>query len=447
MSKRIIALFLVLTMLMAALPMVSAQDDIVISWWTEADNSIPTNIQELFVEPWNEANPGYVLEITEHEGINDVVRTAIAAGEAPDIIQTPGAAFIAEFVDAGLIQSLDPYVDEWGWEEKLLPWAYASGLLEGSLYSVPLTYESMILLYNKTLFEEQGWEVPTTLAEMEELAEMAVAEDILPFIYGNSGWQPANEHLIGIYYNNYVGPELLYQALTGEKDWTDPEFVEAMELLKKHLAENGWFGGSLEDYFALGWDDYWATLPVGDAAMMMIGSWGFRGVIEPFEEAGMEWDWAPLPMFSEAAGPYNYELATGSTLSINGQSEHADVAASVIDDLISDPARVLEMSATQSFGEYMVPVHITAEDFPAGTDERLIRFFADFAEVTGEGRIGYTTWTFWPADPNVQLWQDIELVWYDEMTVEDYLAIHQELWDEAREAGKTLNVPAPGMAE
>ncbi len=121
------------------------------------------------------------------------------------------------------------------------------------------------------------------------------------------------------------------------------------------------------------------------------------------------------------------------------------MAAEVINFLVSDSARVLEMSATQGFGEWMVPVKVAPEDFPEGTDERFIRFFSDFAAVTGEGRNGYTTRTVWPAGPNVQLWEEVELVWYDEMSVEDYLASHQAMWDEARAEGSTLNVPAPGV--
>jgi len=442
-----LSIVLVLAMFLAMVPAAFAQgDDVVITWWTET-NTAPTNIQELFVDPWNEAHPGYRLEITEHESLNDVLRTAISAGEAPDILQTPGASFIAEYVDAGLVQPLDAYAEEWGWADKLLPWAYDSGFIGGSLYSVPLTYESMILLYNRTLFEEKGWTPPTNLEEFNAIAEAAVADGINPLAYGNVGWQPTNEHLVGIYFNNVAGPENVYKALIGEKPWTDPEFVEAMELLKTHIADNGWFSGSLENDFGTGWDDFWAELSSGDAAMMMIGTWGFRGASGFFDETGAEWDWAPLPIFNERAGEYNYELATGSTLSINGASENADVAAEVIDFLLSDPARVLEMSATQGFGEYMVPVHVTTEDFPDGTDERFVRFFSDFATVTGEGRIGYTTWTFWPAGPNVQLWEEVELVWYDEMSIEDYLADHQAAWDEARAEGKELNVPAPGVSE
>ncbi len=446
MNRRILSIVLALSMLLVMVPMVGAQgDDVVITWWTEGENTLPTNLQEVFVDAWNEAHPGYVLEITANEDLASTLRTAIAAGEAPDIIQSAGASFIAEFVAAGLVQPLDGYAQEWDWADKLLPWAYDSGFIDGTLYSVPLTYESMILLYNRTLFEEKGWVTPTNLEEFTALAEAAIADDITPMVYGNVGWQPTNEHLVGIYLNNVAGPENVYKALIGEKAWTDPEFVESMELLKTHIADNGWFSGSLENYFAIGWDDYWPELSTGSSAMMMIGTWGFHGVVEPFEEVGAEWDWAPLPIFSDYAGEYNYELATGSTLSINGMSENADMAAEVINFLVSDSARVLEMSATQGFGEWMVPVKVAPEDFPEGTDERFIRFFSDFAAVTGEGRIGYTTWTFWPAGPNVQLWEEVELVWYDEMSVEDYLASHQAMWDEARAEGSTLNVPAPGV--
>lgn len=423
---------------------VFAQEEITVTWWTETDG-IPANVQEAFIEPFEAANPGIRIELVGMESLNDVLRTAIQAGEAPDILQTPGASFIAETINAGVVEPLDDYAAQYGWQDKLLGWAYDSGVLGGKLYSIPLTYESMILIYNKTLFEEQGWTVPTNMDELNAVAEAAVAAGISPFAYGNVGWQPTNEHLMGIYLNNYAGPENVYKALIGEKSWTDPEFVEATDLLRQHIADNGWFSGGLENYFATGWDDFWAEVSSGQAAMMMIGTWAFRGANDFFDEAGNEWDWAPLPVLSDIAGEYNYELATGSTLSINAASPNKDAAAAVIDFLLSDPERVLQLASGVGFGEWMVPLHIEASDFPEGTDERIVRFFSDFAAVTGEGRIGYTTWTFWPAGPNVQLWQAVENVWYGDLSVEDYLAEQQAQWDEARASGEVLPVPAPGM--
>jgi len=419
-----------------------AQSDVtVVTWWTEDYVDID-QINETLVNPFNEAHPDIQLVVTPQVELNNTLRTALASGEAPDILQTPGASFIAEFLQSGLILNLADAAEEFGWEEKLLPWAYQSGLIEGGLYSIPLTYESMVLLYNTTVFEANGWTPPTTLAEFEAIAEAAVAAGINPLSYGNVGFQPTNEHLVGIYLNNYAGPENVYRALIGEKSWTDPEFVEAIELLRIHIADNGWFSGSLETYFSYGWEDFWAEFSTGGAAMLMIGTWGFRGAEEFFAETENDWDWVPIPAFSEDAGEYNYQLATGSTLSVNAETENPEAVTAVIDWLMNNPAQVLTIASGYSYGEFMLPLYFTPEDFPADADPRIVRFFSDFAAVTGEGRVGYTTWTFWPADPNIQLWEAIENVWFGELSVDDYLAEQQALWEQARADGTTLSIPA-----
>jgi len=434
-----LVLLLVLVLLLGSATL--AQEEVVITWWTE-DTVDLDQITATLVEPFNAANPGIRLEVIPTVELNNTLRTALAAGEAPDILQTPGASFIAEFLRSGLVLNLTDVAQQLGWEEKLLPWAYQSGIVDGSLYSIPLTYESMILVYNKTVFEENGWAVPTNLAELEAISAEAIAAGINPLVYGNVGWQPSNEHLVGIYLNNYAGPENVYKALIGEKPWTDPEFVGAIDLLRTHIADNGWFGGSLETYFAYGWDDFWSELAIGDAAMMMIGSWAFCCATDYFSESGMEWDWAPLPVLSDGAGEYNYELATGSTLSVNANSANPDAAVTVLDWLMSNKETVLNIASGYGYGEFMVPLYFNEEDFPAGSDPRVVRFFADFAKVTGEGRVGYTTWTFWPAVPNVHLWESVEQVWFGELSVDDYLAEHQALWDAAREESATLPIPA-----
>lgn len=432
----ILALMLLLT------GMISAQEPVVVTWWTEQGLFLE-HVQNTFVAAFNEAHPDIRLELVGQQSLNDVLRTAFQAGEAPDILQTPGASFIAEYIDAGLILPLTAAAEENGWRDKLLGWAYESGIIGGELYSIPLTYESMVLIYNKRLFEENGWSVPTTLAELETLAQTMVDAGIHPFAYGNADWQPSNEHLMGVYLNNYAGPENVYKALIGEKPWTDPEFVEATNLLKTHIADNGWYSGSLENYYAYTGPDMWGELVAGEAGMMITGTWSFNGAKENFlDDAADDWDWAPIPMFNDAgADNYIYLLATGSTISVNGQSEHPEAAIEVINFLLSDPQLVLETAAGSAFGEWVVPLKFTAADFPAGTDERIVRFFSDFADVTGQGRYGYTTWTFWPAKPNVQLWEAIELVWAGDLSTEDYLAEHQALWDEARNEGKTLPIP------
>ncbi|MEL6150974.1 MAG: extracellular solute-binding protein, partial [Chloroflexota bacterium] len=317
MHRKLITLFLLVSVLLVLGATTLAQDDVItVTWWVEDYVDVDL-FNAAIAEPMKVNHPNIDLVITPQDlGTSDILRTSLAAGEAPDILQTPGAAFIAEFLQSGLIYDMTDAAEEFGWEDKLLPWAYQSGIIDGSLYSIPLTYESMVLIYNRTLFEEQGWEVPTNLSEMEAIAEQAIAAGINPFSYGNADWQPTNEHLMSIYFNNYAGPEAVYQALIGEKSWDSPEFVEATELLTTHIADNGWFSGILETYFDYIWDDFHTEVAQGDAAMMMIGTWGFRVASEFFAETDSEWDWAPLPVLSDNVQDYNYALATGSTLSV-----------------------------------------------------------------------------------------------------------------------------------
>ncbi len=438
MNRLLLALVLTLT---GALGAVAQNEVVTVTWWTE-EGLFLEHVQNTFVAAFNEAHPNIRLELIGQQNINDLLRTAFQAGEAPDILQTPGASFIAEYIGAGLVEPLSTYAAELGWEDKLLPWAYESGIINGELYSVPLTYESMVVFYNKSLFEDMGWTPPTNMAELNALAEAAVAAGIHPFSYGNAEWRPSNEHLMGVYLNNYAGPEAVYQALIGEKPWTAPEFVEATQLLKNHMV-GGWYSGSLENYYAYAGPDMWGELVEREAAMMLTGTWNFTSAQRYFSaDVADEWDWVPMPMLREGDGDYIYLLATGSTISINGQSAHKEAAVEVINFLLSNPKLVLETASGSAFGEWVVPLRFEVSDFPEGTDPRISRFFADFAEVTGQGRYGYTTWTFWPAKPNVHLWQAVELVWADELSVEDYLAEHQMLWDEARAQGATLPIPA-----
>ncbi|MCY3945886.1 MAG: extracellular solute-binding protein [Anaerolineaceae bacterium] len=442
MLKRLLLVVVLLPALVTGV--VGAQDEgVTVTWWTET-NSMPSNIQEVLVDPFNEAHPGITLEILPQESLNETLRVAIQGGEAPDILQTPGANFISEFVDAGLVMPLDEAAAELGWEDKLLGWAFGSGQLGGQLYSIPLTYESLVLFYNKTLFDEQGWSPPTNIEEFNALADAANALGIFPTAGGNATWQGYNEIILGMYLSNVAGPDNFYRAMTGEIPWDDESIADSYELFRQHMVD-GWFSGGLENFLANGGDDAPVELATGLSAMMMDGTWRFRGIDQFFVENDTVWDWAPLPTMSDRVEDYNYTLATGSTLSVNGASPNPDAAVKVLDFLLSDASRVLQLAADVGFGEWVVPIHFSADDFPEGTDERVVRFFADFAAVTGGGRIGYTTWTFWPSTVSLHSWDGLERVWYGEESVEEYLAVKQALWDEAVAEGNMLPVPAPGM--
>ena len=411
-----------------------------VTWWAETNADRDPVFQAKLVDAFNASQNEIELVMEFKEGLNDILRTAMLSGEGPDIVETPGPSYVKEYQEAGLLTSMQGYSNQFGWEDKLLPWSYQAGVFDGEFYSAPKTFESMIMLYNKTLFEENGWSVPTTLSEYEATAAKIKAAGMNVFAYGSTGWQPTHEHLAGMYLNSYAGPDNVYKALIGEKEWTDPEFTGAIELLRKHMVDDGYWSGSLENYYALGWDDFHAMFASRGAAMMTIGTWTFGATTSGFADISDEWDWAPFPVLRDGGADPSYLLALGTTMSINGSSENPDAAAEVLNFVFSIKEIVLDMAADFQFGEFVVPLYFAEDDIRDSVSPQVKRYLVDFAEATGKGNYGYTTWTFWPADPGVHIWKDMEVVWAGDISVEDYMYDHQKMWDKARKKGQLLPV-------
>ncbi len=60
--------------------------------------------------------------------------------------------------------------------------------VDGAVYSVPANYSIICMLYNKTLFEEHGWKVPTTHSELVSLCRQIREEEpeLIPITHAGS---------------------------------------------------------------------------------------------------------------------------------------------------------------------------------------------------------------------------------------------------------------------
>ena len=85
-----------------------------------------------------------------------------------------------ESTNAGQLLPLNTFTKQMGWEDNIAPWALKLGVVDGDLYSLPVEQETIILYYNKTLFEEKGWKPPVTMDELMALAQEISDEGIIP---------------------------------------------------------------------------------------------------------------------------------------------------------------------------------------------------------------------------------------------------------------------------
>ena len=418
-----------------------------ITYWSNLEGSGPQDYFKKNIEkPFEKANQGTDLKVTFQppDEMDRLVRTALQGGEGPDIIMTPGPAYAQEYIDANLFGELDEYAKQYKWDDKLLGWALDLGRYEGKLYSIPYQLQTMLLYYNKTLFEAKGIQPPQSRDELESMAEELQGQGITPFAAGIGDDPAAIEWFPTVFWNHYSGPDALYQALTGEIPFSEPIFVEAIELFNTYV-QKGWFGGSREKFFSNGFEALHADLGDGKAAMNIEGSWFLATIEDYFKDSGDDWDWAPLPPLRDGIPAELYELGLGSTLSVNARAGDADGAAAFLDYFVADKERAAEWMAAVP-AAFNAPLPFSTSDFPSSMDERVARQLASLSEATGKGDFGYTAWTFWPSKSDVYIQEESQKVLTGDITAAEFCKGLDETFTQDRKEGAVPKIIKPGAA-
>jgi raffinose/stachyose/melibiose transport system substrate-binding protein len=417
-------------------PMARAQDKPELTMWFDTTNG-PETAQCMVDGVISTYGGDAVVKSTLQANNWDATRTALAGGEGPDLVGTPGPSFAFELAKAGQLLALDGYAASEQWSNSFVPWALSLGLVDGKLYSVPNEVETLVLYYNKTLFTEKGWAVPKTMDELMTLCQTIHDAEIIPFAHCNQEWRPANEWFVGEFMNQVAGPQKLYQALTGAAKFTDPEFVEAINDLNT-MQQNGWFMGGLDRYYTTTFADADAAFAEGKAAMKIEGTWWIStGPTYWGPDAGNDndWDWAPVP---SKDGQPKFDLGIGSTQSINAKSEYPDQAAHFLTYFYSAESQAKMLTGC---GLAPAPVSIP-QDLLTGLDSRHAAILDALNQASSANNYGYTTWTFFPPKTETYLIETIEKVWAGDMTTEEYLQGIQDQFDEEMAAGDIPPIPA-----
>jgi raffinose/stachyose/melibiose transport system substrate-binding protein len=212
--------------------------------------------------------------------------------------------------------------------------------------------------------------------------------------------------------------------------------VAAIESLNQ-MQQNGWFSGGLDRYYTFTEAEAGSMFGSGEAAMKIEGSWFLESVDDYFGEAAgneNEWGWVPMP---SATGEAIFDLGIGQTYSINANSANPEATAQFLDFYFSPEtqARLLV-----NCGIVPAPVDLEGQDL-AGVNPGLAEILAALNEAFAANNYGYTTWTFWPPESETYLIEEIEKVWAGEMTAEEFLQGHQEIFDAEREAGAVPPIP------
>ena len=222
------------------------------------------------------ANPGIKIDVKTFNYPEYLVdlQTRANAGEMPDLVGLEPGALTQQYRQY-LAPAQDCAESVWGkdWQSKLYPLAIDQARLgnpEGdeNFYGLPVLTQTINLWYTVPVLKELGAEPPKTYEELKALAEAARAAGYAPMMIGaGDGWIRRDVYMQLIH---NVAPGLIYQAEKGEVPWTDPRFVEAMQVWK-NLFDDGIFQDG-----ALGLSHYPGAVEViesGRAATFPMGAW------------------------------------------------------------------------------------------------------------------------------------------------------------------------------
>ena len=111
-------------------------------------------------------------------------------------------------------------------------------MVDGKLYQTPSLVGDMYgVLYNKDLFDKFGLSVPQSQADLINICDTFVKNDITPFMLaGKSINQDQLINIVGAY-----APEWNNGFPWHKRHYSDPEFVNAVKLMQD-WADKGYFG-------------------------------------------------------------------------------------------------------------------------------------------------------------------------------------------------------------
>jgi len=174
---------------------------VTIRWRTRPDNQAEQDVYQKISDQLSEqlASQGIKLQYDPAPvtGYLDKLTTEFSAGNAPDLVWIPGAS-TADYSGLGVIQDLMPFVNKDS-EFKLSDYydAPMKELQQGDkLWGLPRDISTLVLYYNKDLFEKYGVDDPAELMakgewnceNFERVAKELTHEDEKVYGFSMSNW-------------------------------------------------------------------------------------------------------------------------------------------------------------------------------------------------------------------------------------------------------------------
>lgn len=221
---------------------------------------------EKMEEEFNATHDDIVLEIESPNDAMTVLKTRFIKEDVPDIIGIGGDVNFSSFIDSDMLMDISDFEGISDIKPAYLKIAKNLEYVpEEGVYSVPYVANAAGILYNKDMFDEHNWDIPTTWDEFIALCDEIQASGIQPLYFGfKDTWTclaPWNSLAVDL-----APADVCQQVNRGETTFSD-EYREVSEKMLELLP----YGP--EDPYAYNYNDACTAFANGESAMYTIGNY------------------------------------------------------------------------------------------------------------------------------------------------------------------------------
>ena len=221
---------------------------------------------EKIEEEFNRTHDDIHLTIESPNDAMTVLKTRFIREDNPDIIGIGGDVNYSNFIDSDMLMDISDYK---GLEDIKEAYKEIDKNLEfvpeKGTYAVPYVANAAGILYNKEMFEEHGWKIPTTWDELMSLCQEIQNAGIQPFYFGfKDTWTclaPWNAVAVDL------APADVCAQVNRGKTTFSKEYKEVAERMLELLP----YGP--DDPFAYDYNGACTAFAKGESAMYTIGSY------------------------------------------------------------------------------------------------------------------------------------------------------------------------------
>ncbi len=234
--KKRIALALAMAICLSLLCTVALADKVTVNFFHRWPNEPRNSYINSLIDEFEAANPDIdiVADCVLNDSYKEKIRVLVSTDALPDVFFSWSGAFGENLTRSGRVLALDDVMArDSEWSSQIVEGQWAPFNYNGKQYGAPWSMDGKAFFYNVDVFNELGIEIPTTLNELyavcEKLKENGYDE---PISAGFSApW--AVSHYLGTICQRVVDPEVLAKDYTGGGDFSDPAYIEALNIFKK----------------------------------------------------------------------------------------------------------------------------------------------------------------------------------------------------------------------